>query len=771
MSPFFSSLRIRLLLIVFLAVLPAFGVIIYSSLEQREFAKTIITRDILSKVSTIARYQERLFEDAEKEMSILAEFPSIKTQAGTCSGLLTNLIKKNSEYLNLGVADRSGKVLCSALPLEKAISLADRTYFQQAIKTRQFTVGSYQVGRISRKVTIALGYPILDTDGNVKGAVFAGLDLDWLQNLVENAADKFSGTQATITVVDKSGTVLARWPEGEQWVGLPKPDVNIIETVLKLGHGTTESRGLDGVSKLYAFSPLGRRVGYVYVGIPTANLYAKVNQTLIRNLVFLGLALALALAAAWFLSSQLVMHRLGFLVDAVKRISAGDISARTGLVYGRGEIDNLAQGFDEMASELQAHEEEWQFTNRILIIANQASTIEQLIKGLVAEIKNYTRCAAVGIRVLGGDGVIPYLAFDGFSRQFYELESPLSVKSGQCMCLNVIKGTTDPGLPFYTQGGSFYINFATRFLATVSPEDRGNVWNACKEFGYESVAFIPLRVGNDILGLIYLADFKEDMVPLRRVEELEKVGMRLAQALKRLQAEENIRALSHALMQAQEQERQKISRELHDSVAQELAASKISLENLQGDLQLKPVPELSRRVTKISERLQETLNSIRNLSYDLRPPDLEHFGLVQAIKLHCEEFAALAGLNIDFKTAGMEAGHLDYDVAINLYRIIQEGLNNVWRHAQAANVRVRLIASYPKAILRIEDDGQGFDVSSQAASTTRGKHMGLLGMRERVSLLRGEISIKSQLKKGTQIIVEIPWNGEGLDSKEEAHNC
>ena len=339
------------------------------------------------------------------------------------------------------------------------------------------------------------------------------------------------------------------------------------------------------------------------------------------------------------------------------------------------------------------------------------------------------------------------------------------------MCINVIKGATDPKLPFYTEYGSFYLNRTTHFLASVSPEEKGETRNVCNKFGYESVALVPLRVGSQMLGLIHVADSQEDMVPLRLVEELKTIGMRLGETLRRLQAEENIRTLSHEHIKAQEQERRKISRELHDSMAQEIAAIKVGLENLSMDLPGKPVEELNPRISGLLQGLQKTLSSIRNLSYDLRPPDLEHFGLVQAIKLHCEEVTARTGLKIDFRAAGVKAAHLDYEAAINLYRIIQEGLTNVWRHAKAVNVNIRLVTSFPKIILRLEDDGQGFDVMEQEASTHGNKHLGLLGMRERVALLGGEMKIESQRKKGTKISIEIPWKGEDLGSKEEAPHC
>ena len=237
------------------------------------------------------------------------------------------------------------------------------------------------------------------------------------------------------------------------------------------------------------------------------------------------------------------------------------------------------------------------------------------------------------------------------------------------------------------------------------------------------------------------------------------------------ESEENLRSLTSQLLTAQERERQRISRELHDSAAQELSAIKIGLENLQHDLPEKPVEVSSLRISQLLQKLQQTLTSIRTLSYDLRPPDLEHFGLVKAIEMHAEEFSARTGIKVDFLAAGIKTGHLDYDAAINLYRIIQEGLTNVWRHAKAMNVTIRLVASFPKIILRLEDDGQGFDIMDLEATRPGDKHMGLLGMRERVALLGGEIKIESQRTKGTKISIEIPWKGEDLGTKEEDSRC
>jgi PAS domain S-box-containing protein len=187
-----------------------------------------------------------------------------------------------------------------------------------------------------------------------------------------------------------------------------------------------------------------------------------------------------------------------------------------------------------------------------LEIANRHSEMISLLKEYVAKVKNFTGCAAVGIRILDNQGNIPYQAYEGFSRRFYDSESPLSIESHQCMCINVIKGEADPNLSFYTKGGSFYMNGTTRFLATVSEEEKGRTRNVCNEFGYESVALVPIRLGDRILGLIHVADSRENMVPLEIVQLLESAAVELGTALKRVQSEEALREsqlLYHSLVE------------------------------------------------------------------------------------------------------------------------------------------------------------------------------------------------------------------------------
>ena len=191
----------------------------------------------------------------------------------------------------------------------------------------------------------------------------------------------------------------------------------------------------------------------------------------------------------------------------------------------------------------------------------------------------------------------------------------------------------------------------------------------------------------------------------------------------RKRAEAQIETLAHQLLNAQEEERRMISRELHDRLAQDLSSLKIGLDTFfdgWGD----PAPEWRYRVMGLSQSLQNAISAVRDLSYELRPPALNDLGLVQAVFQYCEEFQEKTGVQVDFFSAGIDEKRLDPDTVINLYRMVQEGLNNIKKHAEEGNAVIRLVASSPDVILRIEDDGKGFDVKKRLALLTAEKRMG-----------------------------------------------
>lgn len=236
------------------------------------------------------------------------------------------------------------------------------------------------------------------------------------------------------------------------------------------------------------------------------------------------------------------------------------------------------------------------------------------------------------------------------------------------------------------------------------------------------------------------------------------------------QAEEKIYTLSQELIRAQERERQMISRELHDTVAQDLCSLKVACETLFDNHSLVPA-KIKKKMGEIAHSLQGTIKTVRDLSYDLRPSGLDELGLVEVLSRYCEEFGEKTKIRIDFCSMGLDSAKFDFDTEINLYRIIQEGLNNILKHAEATEAKISFIGAFPHVILKVEDNGKGFNLQERRpAATNNGKRMGLQSLKERVNLLRGEINIQTRPKQGTKIMIKIPFPEQGNGRKKENHH-
>jgi two-component system, NarL family, sensor histidine kinase UhpB len=215
--------------------------------------------------------------------------------------------------------------------------------------------------------------------------------------------------------------------------------------------------------------------------------------------------------------------------------------------------------------------------------------------------------------------------------------------------------------------------------------------------------------------------------------------------------------LSRQLLKAQEEERRRISRELHDETGQALMVLRFQLEMLAGEPHSKGV------ATKIQEALDvldRTIEGLRRTIARLSPRVLEEFGLLTAIRRQAQLLAKHTGMKARLELP-VNWTPADHDVEVALYRSVQEALHNVAKHSQAANFTVRLDVAANKVNLQIEDDGAGF---SRRTAHIRG--FGLTGMRERAAALGGSMRIRSERGKGTSIQIQLPSSGS--DQKQNA---
>ncbi|QJB58365.1 PAS domain S-box protein [Pseudodesulfovibrio sp. zrk46] len=250
----------------------------------------------------------------------------------------------------------------------------------------------------------------------------------------------------------------------------------------------------------------------------------------------------------------------------------------------------------------------------------------------------------------------------------------------------------------------------------------------------------------------------EDRVA-RRTAELSEANIRLTDEVgERRRAQNQILSLTQQLLRIQEDERQRISRDLHDNIAQDLSSIILNMETL-FDHDTEVDPAVAERARAVTDIVQGAVQSVRDIAYGLRPPALDQLGLTLALERHCADVSRRSGVDVDFFTAGMENLTFDFDTEINIYRMIQEALGNVARHAEASKVAVRMVKSHPDLLIRIADNGKGFDVDERLEQVAEERRMGLRSMEERARLVGGSMEIESRLGTGTRIIFKIPTIG------------
>ncbi|PYX71961.1 MAG: hypothetical protein DMG78_13645 [Acidobacteria bacterium] len=217
----------------------------------------------------------------------------------------------------------------------------------------------------------------------------------------------------------------------------------------------------------------------------------------------------------------------------------------------------------------------------------------------------------------------------------------------------------------------------------------------------------------------------------------------------RKNAEEALLGMSRKLVEAHEQERTRIGRDLHDDIVQRLALLAIELEGVQHDL----APELSRRIDDLRNQATQITNDVQLLSHELHSSKLEYLGIVGAIKNFCREYCEHQKLEIDFKSHDLPAA-IPSELSLSLFRVLQEALRNGTKHSGVKSFEVKLWGTRDEIHLTVRDSGVGFH--PEAARGGRG--LGLVSMEERLKLLNGTLTIESQPKSGTTIHARVPFS-------------
>lgn len=353
--PFFPSIRTTLVFLVLVAVLPALGIMLFSGYTLRENMIRSAEATVLRQIQVMASHHEQVVDNARLLLATLAKAREMQRLDPLGSQLLLEeMLSRNGAYVALALSDPDGRIVAVS-PVESFSSIAGEAYFQEARQSLRFAMGSYHLRSETRHVVLEFAQPVIDRDGVLRGVLVASFDLNYFGRIF---ADAHLPEGSVFTLTDFEGVRLTRFPETEKYTWVPDLPHMIEKMSTGEDEGTFLDKGVDGVRRLYGFkrlhfddTPLQHLM--IRLGQPEDLALAESRRALVRDLVLLVLATALAIGTTRFIGELTIMRRLGRLMSAADRLGTGDLNTRTGLAHDEGELGVLAATFDRMAESLQ----------------------------------------------------------------------------------------------------------------------------------------------------------------------------------------------------------------------------------------------------------------------------------------------------------------------------------------------------------------------------------------------------------------------------------
>ncbi|MDR3393446.1 MAG: PAS domain-containing protein [Parasulfuritortus sp.] len=345
----------RLMLLMLAAALPAFAVIFYFAFWLHDHTEAEFQQQIALQAKQLAARHAAQIDQTRLLLASLANIPAIRHGRGAeCSALLANIKANSPAYLdNLLVVQPNGDTLCSALRIDHVINVANMRWHQEGIKTAAFRIGEYHISRRTGAAVITPTLTIVQ-NGKVTGLLAASLDLSWLN---ANASAEDLPTGAVFGVFDSQGTILLRQPDPARYIGKNMGNTPLWHSMAKLNMASVFiSRDMYGLPRLFAYAPLGpadHPYARLVIGVPEQIANADSLHLFLLSLGSLLVAVALGLITGGLGARHLVMRPLRRITMTVGLVTAGDLSARTGLSHNPSEISQLAGKVDAMAATLE----------------------------------------------------------------------------------------------------------------------------------------------------------------------------------------------------------------------------------------------------------------------------------------------------------------------------------------------------------------------------------------------------------------------------------
>lgn len=363
------SLRFRLLLLILLAALPIIILILYNSYDQRQSARQAVQLETLREVRLVTNWQDLQIDSTRQLLMGISHSTQLQPKGSSgCPGFLSDFVAPPSIYYAVVVAGLDGRVFCASDPASINLDLSTADYFQSALQTDDLAGGGYNADLFPGQLVLPAAYPLHSISNQPTGVIVAYLDVAWLETTA--AAIKLP-VESALLIITTDGLIIDRFPEPEAYRGQFLPDTPLVQVIASTrGEGSLEVLGVDGIRRIYSYTPLAYPFTdapiYIAIGIPSDIAYREVNQATLLNLLFIGVTLLIASLVIWYGSEIVLLRQIRELLTVTYRLGAGDLSARSGIPAGTGEISQLAAAFNQMAGRLQQRETDLQvYTTRL----------------------------------------------------------------------------------------------------------------------------------------------------------------------------------------------------------------------------------------------------------------------------------------------------------------------------------------------------------------------------------------------------------------------
>lgn len=740
-----------------LVILPLAALAVSLELSDERRDALAAKQNAEATVRVVRQDLARLIESSQDLVVGLSRNFIIPDEPAVCNARLASLNPSFPQFANMVLVNNDLDVICAAsnptgmrrLPSDDPEMLR---VMARVRETRQAGVGVF-VKTAQNRLVLPLAGPVVDKDGRVPYLFFVTVDLQKVDEQINRMAIP---KESILLVMDRRGDVLARNPPSEAYpIGSAAPDYE--RTLPGLPDFSGEIRGEGGIDRVYSVSHVDGNALTIAMKERSSEIYKPARQRLALHLSALASVGVLALGLVWLGGDRYLTHPLSRLIQAADRLAAGDRSARSGLPYG-GEIGGLAHSFDLMANALEQEQVRTLRTSRTfrsIIEGTSTSTGEEFFRSLVQSLTSTLEADFALVGELNPDGrSVKTLAVCSNGRILDNMV--YSLEGTPCHDIMRVKSC------YYPSG-----------IQELFPQDV-----LLREFGMQSYLGTPLvnEEGKPV-GLIAVlhhqamsSDFTDPLSMLsvfaaRASVELTRLRvereLRESLADRRLAADlnmemvETLRALTARLESVREEERTHIAREIHDELGQQLTAMRISLKSLRSHLAQAPAERIATgsvpgRLSELTELVDSMIGDIRRIATELRPQVLDAFGIIAAIEWLAEDFRKRTGIECIYE--GPKDLAMDRELATTVFRICQESLTNIARHAQATGAWIHLAEKDGWLSMEISDNGKG--ISPEALANTRS--LGVVGMRERARMVGGELSIETAPGQGASVRVRLP---------------